>query len=563
MDQFSPEQPQFLIEDSKQAYYLAATEDLTRSHFREYPRRADGSSAVDHISRIIELYDSHLGLEPPAGLIAATYLHDRVECLYKSDHPEEQAQLLQDLQTLYNIDSETTQYALGIALSAIKFEEAAEAWRGEVQQILLNSTHPDFETLKLHLNSIIEKQQSTLTTEDLQIRMAQAIKNGKNNISRELLQWRAPMGDIEAMANILQIWDIEGLILKTAEVMDNLRHPNPQRPASAWRDAQELLSFYAPLLEMADFQHLSREAYSYAYRYLNNDPAFFPKNETGEQVPYITPTEEEMDRIRRAYSLYQEGLNFDPEIASLFPVTIESRGQRLRDILGTAEGRIEGRIKHVGSIIEKLKKGKVPDIIGYKLVLPNTYTYPDLKNLVNSLIEQILQDPVLGLVPGHARESEPVVQVNMPEVTQKAKQVITVNHTSLEVHESPPRPASEYSAVHINFYYYSENGERIGVEIQIARDKEDMENTKGKGHHVFYKAAKGIGSIARMRRDMMQDPSTAQEAYNYMISYILSIMGGIEERVKVFQEETRSQKLSEASFQEVQNFLRYFNINNT
>lgn len=561
MNQYSPEQqPRYLVEDESKAFYLATAENLTRNYFEDYPRRIDGSTVVDHISRIINLYDETLGSEPPAGLIAATYLHDRVECLYKEGCEEQQIRLKQDIQTLYELDPKTTVYAIGVAVSANKFEGSAEAWRNIVQGVLVNDKHPDANFLDSKLESIIESTNSTFTVEQLKERMAQAIHSGRNSISRELLQWRAPMGDIREMANTLGNWDIEGLILKSTEVMDNLRHPNPNRPASAWRDAQELLSYYAPLLEMGGFDRLSREAYSYAYRYLNGDPEFSPKNEDGLPVPYVGLTNEEISRVNKAYYLYNEGLAFNPEIASLEPERINCRGQIIWDMLAQhigSEGRVEGRIKSIGSIMEKLKKGNVPDLVGYKLVLPDNYSFDELEELTLLLAKEIADNNDIFIDIGHTREDEPSIQFNFPEILEEASYETRVGNQNTLISMAPPRAISSYSAAHINFHYTTPEGEDIGVEIQVTRKSEDDSNTKGRGHHVFYKASKSIGDVARMRRLVEEDPEKYGLGYYNMVDYIISIIMGIENRSKIFKEGNKGQELSQRSMLEIIQLLDF------
>lgn len=529
--------------------YLSVARRFTQEYYDKPEHiRQDGTTKIEHIDRILGLYDQFEEIPTSPGLTVATYIHDRVKYLTNPNTPlEEKEELLEDLQSLIDIDEQTTMYAIGIALSAERFEEEGEYWRHQVRNIL---TYPGDNSRRI-LSRSLEETLGDNNTPDrvlyLENALVGAITNGDNNISQELLDWRAPLGDIENMARTLVNWDIEGLVLKSLEIMDNLKHPNPSKPASAWRDAQELLSFYAPLLELGEFNELSREAYSYAYQFLHRDPEFISCYHDLEA--FDSPNE----AVIKAKDIHEAAKRFTESQFGGYSID-----QIIRQSLANFGGEVSGRIKSIGSILEKLRKGEIPDTIGYKLVLPDDIEFSHIRNLIDhitSTIEELGKGTNYNIELGHARSGDPTVEMNFAEITDEAYIPI---RNGLYRYEAPPRAISNYSAAHINFHYPDPmTGRIIGIEIQITRERENENNTREEGHHVFYKASKGIGIIAELRR-MVEESHTPDNIlyYRNIISLIIDYISSIRRRAEIFRRGEANHILSPGSYQEVQSIIQ-------
>ncbi len=503
------ETEQFNFQDIE-VWAMNEAAQLCHEHYINEPR-ADGTTRFQHAQRIIdEVLVPTLG-EISNGMRMAAYLHDRVAPFFE-DVPqtgELQDKLKQEIEYLRTINPTVTEYALATAISAHHYEEAAEKWREDVKVAIEDPTTYPF--IREQIESIALKApiEGTLAdrTRELSERLAKCITDGGNSIDHSILQWRPPLSDIDLMMETLDTWDIEGLLLKTAEVVDNLRHPNPNRPASAWRDAQELLSFYAPLLDLTGFTKLSALAYSEALRYINVDP---------EINQYVKPTEAQAIRNERAKVQHILGRRFS-ELRVDEYTTAESPtyDQAIRNsIVNTFGDQIEifDRVKLPGSIMEKATH---PDLVGYRIVVDDLGDLNDIAVKVRELINQMSFLP--GVQPEHIRPDDPVVEISL-DITHPSRIEDRTRDAMEEAIGVPCRITgargfrNNYEAIHVSFSFEQLTRlapeellkkyaiPKIGIELQIMDRNMYRKAQIGEASHIFYKSKNALGWFGEMTR---------------------------------------------------------------
>ncbi len=79
--------------------------------------------------------------------------------------------------------------------------------------------------------------------------------------------WRQvePFVDVEQMAKFLDKTNIEAVIIKACELLDNMRYPSSSRESAKLQDVLEAESFYAPLCEVMGFDGLAASLRSQAH----------------------------------------------------------------------------------------------------------------------------------------------------------------------------------------------------------------------------------------------------------------------------------------------------------
>lgn len=79
--------------------------------------------------------------------------------------------------------------------------------------------------------------------------------------------WRQvePFVDVEQMAKFLDNTNIEAVIIKACELLDNMRYPSSSRESAKLQDVLEAESFYAPLCEVMGFDGLAASLRSQAH----------------------------------------------------------------------------------------------------------------------------------------------------------------------------------------------------------------------------------------------------------------------------------------------------------
>lgn len=534
-----------------------AVQNLIRSTIEQQPLRNEGVSKLVHAERILgilsefsEFEDSSTRLILTPGLEMAVLLHDII-FLGTREHQTYNGNFLAKYLSIATNSksadfSSEALYALAIAEAAEHFESAAEKWRRDIADYCTQEAVEGYEFVEDHLREIYSSthyfEPGPVQLQSLKRNIAVALDDGGSPISEEMYRFRAPMADISVISEVLDNYDIEALLVKAAEVIDNLRHPNVEKEASAWRDAQELLSFYSPLLDLAGFKRLSNLAKDEALQYLHSgierkSSASFSllakaKSINRQAQEFIDKNQYKIEAIlREGWSLFTRNLtdDYDADISWITP-----------------------RAKGLGSSAEKLMlkdflTQTLPDAAGFSIFIPEPLSR---RNKVLDLFKY--SRLVLPLLAGslenceirHVRQNEPAVEIMLGDeedinnfakylqsegikyITQKQKLIFTINagnHTiSYEV--GPARKETGYESMHMTL---TVDGQ--GVEIQCCHQTEWDMNTYGVSNHVLYKAKYALGEFGKARRERNLSPKHYDD-YEVLEGVFLRIAADIRNR---------------------------------
>ncbi len=185
-------------------------------------------------------------IEPSPQLEAAVLLHDFAPHLMMQQpdrSPEIQRQLIETLMPHRNLEfgNDAIIYIDSVIQSAESFETIAEE---SVRKRYEQSTVP-------HVKEVMAD---------------------RSLVPHPSLQGQVfTLGKLSKFKEQMEQMNIEGMLLKCAEVIANIQKPNKDRPGSTWLDAQEALAFYAPVLDLLGQQVASTELRDVALQHLYRD----------------------------------------------------------------------------------------------------------------------------------------------------------------------------------------------------------------------------------------------------------------------------------------------------
>lgn len=375
-------------------------------------------------------------------------------------------------------DSTIQEEALALSVGMQRVEGFGEEWRSflleEIEAGLdLNSisrtqiVEQDYTELADSINSMATKQTKLVHPDAFSIRMP------RNAIENYIQQ-------IESLGPL-------PFIFKAVEMLDNLTYP-PNNQAAAWRDAQEVISYLGPIMEVLGQDHLARELQGVALEYLNlNNPYVQLSKVNGHNL--IEYAIDSWERIESENEQMQY---------------ILGDMQRKFRLLGIIPDLCSQRPKTLGSILEKMfeKRYLVPDGQGIELVFSD-YVYRRGVETVeevrfNDYMDKIVHVVELmdeyGYVPMHTKDPMNEQQIEIfagnADTTQRQRLVANIAGHDVEI-LARPKTETGYEAAHLSFYNAAQG---VSLEVKV-KYVSDWEHAKyGGAAHIFYKNAYSIGS---------------------------------------------------------------------
>jgi len=399
-------------------------------------------------------------------------------------------------------------YAMGVESSALELDNTVSDIMTRTALVINEPAPVNSQAQETHAPRYFTKEaiednlQEVATTYGVQKDALKAavvgLMNGEDMPADENLQWalmhyRVPTTDPAEMLEALQRHNIEGFLVNTAQIMVELRKEAGIITTDNWQKAQQLLTFYAPLLEFVGLEKLAAEAYSDAYVYLHTH-----KNDASIMLQAI-------EIINQAKSVFEGVRN-----------TLSSK---LGD-LASKGGTVDFRLKSPGSLLEKLSRVRsqrnawadVQDIIGARVIIQDygEQNYEEYVTHIFIKISGIFSDLglnrfVLGDIRGknkpymECRSSKIPADKGMKPEGKKDKKGKRgkKGKKRKDVSLSPPT-ISGYEGIHISAQYIPENIPRgVPIEIQVYTATEEENNRNG-SNHVFYKAKIMMGTLGEL-----------------------------------------------------------------
>jgi hypothetical protein len=468
--------------------------------------RKDGNTKYDHARRIMSIIEREGEITINPAFRLAISIHDLIFTGNRADQDFDPGFLTNYYRIAGNLKPEDltgAMYALGIAAGAYEYEKAAESWRSDIKAVC--SAEPD-NRIPFFDKGLVKflREEHGYTPEVREIitfksDLAAVLSDSGAQVTNDLLNWRAPLADPDIILPVVSDFDLEALILKAAEVTDNLRHPNPERPAAGWRDAQELLSFYQPLLEVAGFRELAMVCQDEALQFLNQNNS---------------------ELLSAAHRINDQASTF---ISKWMPQIVSGIRNTHDDLMQTY-----ARVKTVGSIAEKLRKkdkdsGTVPDAVGILAIASDASAVrigrsgqsnaAGITRVSNFFLQSLhtyqqLLTSIPVMRPTHTRANEPSLQINFGKETDVAGflESIGLNRDvrafstemdgyNIQIKLEPERAEGGYQAAHLSFTYGG-----IGIEVQITTETAYYTNDLGTASHIGYKANGALGKLGELYR---------------------------------------------------------------
>jgi (p)ppGpp synthase/HD superfamily hydrolase len=385
------------------------------------------------------------------------------------------------------------------------------------------------------------------------------IDREQQNIPDWLKKFTPPMANLDTMLETIETWDIEGLVIKAIEVLDNMRHPNPENEAATFIDAMEMIYFYAPLLEIAGFDNLASDCYSIAYEYLYTDE--FSKKEL-----------ETIKSIREKAKTAQETFN-----SKIIP---EIQNQLQLQEKGINRNTINARVKTTGSILKKICEARPelerknivpPDILAFTIIIDEEHNNLDTIDSILSMIITILHE--YGYHTGHSRD-EAQIEYSAKEHNKKYSSIpygekkyyhysINLNLSdypqewiNIDFEESK---SSGLQLIHCSFMNKDPHKmpeedrkikldtDTITVEVRIITEEMHTSSNHGEHSHPIYKSSKDPNSKLNQLKQASTQNDNDKKAFEEEKERIIKIQQTIRLRGKIFTNTQDTLKANEAS----------------
>lgn len=375
--------------------------------------------------------------------------------------------------------------ALSYSVSAKGFEQCGLKWQEEVLSKCVGRVIDPNTNVYTAIKKAVKKQHSMNINQTIES-LTKSIQNPDGLIPEELLNFNAPLVNFEESINEVSNFDIEGLLIKAARAVYNMQkeHRDDSLKAENWSNAQELMSYYGPMLELAGFKKMAELAYGTANRYFYQNSEYLDvAKQTHDNADVV------LKELRRHRGL--ETAFAGPE----------------------SEFELEGfRVKSTGSITEKMarKPGTIiPDTIGIMLTSKISFE-PDEKNdsaikigdTINNLL--LILENRFSFSIGNPNEGAPEIEIRGYNLTPEQVQIIADNTNCYVTAE--PSSVDGYEGIHISAQV---DGSTVEVQLHDPRTKKLR---KGIASHVFYNIAKnGSGVVQNLR-------SLAIQARNALVS---------------------------------------------
>ncbi len=302
------------------------------------------------------------------------------------------------------------------------------------------------------------------------------------------------LADPTKMAELLDSVNLESVLIKAAEMLDNLQQPHPTKNRAVLQDIHEAESFYAPLCEILGFDGLAMAIRSEAscLRLAKSGNGRFVQ-QAEEELANHNPAHAAALVEQLLHSIFAgPGADRDAVIAER--VIGESHEHGI--VLGEAyldhelENRVIWRVKSVGSLALKIFQSanqQIPgDIIGITLVAKDT---DDVASLYETLVRSTVDNAHLAPVPAPSRSEAYSVQGSDTFRSSVLGRIATRGLVTVSEIESKPK-SNGYNVAKVTVQYQDPEGgsKPQKVEIQIQTADARTNGRIGPASHVIYKA---------------------------------------------------------------------------
>lgn len=434
---------------------------------------------VEHAERTMKLVEEFAGLKLPPEAIHAVLLHDVVDRFHNRDSqkctPERRQAAglaLADVFTNPKIDMTCAQvsYVASLIADFIAVEEASGQHRLQVA------------------NTIPENIREIITD------------RYEGSVPAEAWRQIEPFVDVEQMAEFLDKTNIEAVIIKACELLDNMCYPSSSRESAKLQDVLEAESFYAPLCEVMGFDGLAASLRSQAHIIRLKGQG---KHDLIEEI------REQYETIRHVGVRNLVNTIFGTEevktVAVVGPRSEEScpnRSIHIGDFLAQNGKEVEGkyRLKTVGSWAAKVHEARQNDKLEYTpmdvlgLTVISGTVKDQARDFVEFLQRRIDMNPAFQLKKAASKSSAICVHGTVDYVNAVRWEMwqhgFDIGRCEFVVQddESVQRRGQKYQVSKVTFLMdHPELDKGVPVEVQFVTKAERRRSRTGEVAHIIYK----------------------------------------------------------------------------
>ena len=434
---------------------------------------------VEHAERTMKLVEEFAGLKLPPEAIHAVLLHDVVDRFHNRDSqkctPERrQAAGLALADVFTNPKTRMTReqgsYVASLLADFILVEEVSGRHRLQVA------------------NTIPENIREIITD------------RYEGSVPAEAWRQIEPFVDVEQMAEFLDKTNIEAVIIKACELLDNMYYPSSSRESAKLQDVLEAESFYAPLCEVMGFDGLAASLRSQAHiiRLKGQGEHDLVKEICGQYetirqvgvrnlVNTIFGTEEVV--AKAVVGLRSEA-------------SCHNRPVHIGDFLAKNGKKVEGkyRLKTVGSWAAKVHEARQNDKLEYTPmdVLGLTVISGTVKDQARDFVEflqwRIDMNPAFQLKKANSKSKAICVQGTVDYVNAVRWEMwqhgfdIGRCEFAIQDDESVKQCGQKYQVSKVTFLMdHPELDKGVPVEVQFVTKAERQRSRTGEVAHIIYK----------------------------------------------------------------------------
>lgn len=434
---------------------------------------------VEHAERTMKLAEEFAGLKLPPEAIHAVLLHDVADRFHNRDSqkctPERRQAAglaLADVFTNPKIDMTCAQvsYVTSLLADLIETEKASGRHRLQVA------------------NTIPESIREIITD------------RYEGSVPAEAWRQIEPFVDVEQMAEFLDKTNIEAVIIKACELLDNMHYPSSSRESAKLQDVLEAESFYAPLCEVMGFDGLAASLRSQAH--------IIRLKGQGEH-DLIEEIREQYETIRHIGVRNLVNTIFGTEEvvteAVVGPRSEEScpnRSIHIGDFLAKNGKKVEGkyRLKTVGSWAAKVHEARQNDKLEYTpmdvlgLTVISGTVKDQARDFVEFLQRRIDMNPAFQLKKANSKSSAIYVQGTVDYVNAVRWEMwqhgfdIGRCEFAIQDDESVKQCGQKYQVSKVTFLMdHPELDKGVPVEVQFVTKAERQRSRTGEVAHIIYK----------------------------------------------------------------------------
>ena len=432
-----------------------------------------------HAERTMKLVEEFAGLKLPPEAIHAVLLHDVVDRFHNRDSqkctPERRQAAglaLADVFTNPKIDMTCAQvsYVASLIADFIAVEEASGRHRLKVA------------------NTIPESIREIITD------------RYEGSVPAEAWRQIEPFVDVKQMAEFLDKTNIEAVIIKACELLDNMRYPSSSRESAKLQDVLEAESFYAPLCEVMGFDGLAASLRSQAH--------IIRLKGQGEH-DLVKEIREQYETIRHAgvrnlvNTIFgTEEVKTEAVVGLRSEASCPNRSIHIGDFLAKNGKKVEGkyRLKTVGSWAAKVHEARQNDKLEYTpmdvlgLTVISDTVKDQARDFVEFLQRRIDMNPAFRLKKANSKSSAVYVQGTVNYVNAVRWEMwqrgfdIGRCEFAIQDDESVKRRGQKYQVSKVTFLMdHPELDKGVPVEVQFVTKAERQRSRTGEVAHIIYK----------------------------------------------------------------------------